>query len=158
MNRYFAKYIVYYPLQIIHGEFINKYLNELERTQWYSEEEIREIQLNKIKKLIHYAFRNVPFYKRAMTLRKIAPEDFNNFDDLKHFPIVYKKDIQDESHLFRSDKQGLFPRRKTTAGSTGQPVTVYKDAKASAYERAAMYRAYRWWGIDIGHKQARFWG
>ena len=48
--------------------------------------------------------------------------------------------------------------KKTTGGSTGQAVTVLKDNISMVYEDAAMWRALRWHGIDIGDKQARFWG
>jgi phenylacetate-CoA ligase len=47
---------------------------------------------------------------------------------------------------------------KTTGGSTGQAVTIAKNADALARERAATWRAYEWAGVNIGDVQARFWG
>lgn len=48
--------------------------------------------------------------------------------------------------------------QKTTGGSTGEPVTVFKNSTGLAKERAATWRAYEWAGVTIGTKQARFWG
>jgi phenylacetate-CoA ligase len=48
--------------------------------------------------------------------------------------------------------------RKTTGGSTGEPVTINKTRQAMAWELAATWRGYSWAGIDIGDRQGRFWG
>ena len=47
---------------------------------------------------------------------------------------------------------------KTTGGSTGEPLTLLKSPDAVARELAATWRGYRWAGIDMGARQARFWG
>ncbi len=47
---------------------------------------------------------------------------------------------------------------KTTGGSTGQPVTVLKNADALAGEMAASWLGYGWAGIRIGDRAVRFWG
>ncbi|RLF96512.1 phenylacetate--CoA ligase family protein, partial [Thermococci archaeon] len=41
-----------------------KYLEELERTQWLSEEEIREIQWAKLQRLLQHAYLHVPYYRQ----------------------------------------------------------------------------------------------
>jgi phenylacetate-CoA ligase len=48
--------------------------------------------------------------------------------------------------------------RKTTGGSTGQAVTVVKDAAALASEMAASWLGYGWSGIRLGDRAVRFWG
>jgi len=48
--------------------------------------------------------------------------------------------------------------RKSTSGSTGNPVTVYKSLTASAATYAAYWRGYEWAGVRVGDPQGRFWG
>jgi phenylacetate-CoA ligase len=48
--------------------------------------------------------------------------------------------------------------KKTTGGSTGEPVTIRKTRNAMAWELAATWRGYSWAGIEIGDRQGRFWG
>ena len=47
---------------------------------------------------------------------------------------------------------------KITGGSTGQAVTIVKDRRATACERAAMWLGYGWRGVRMGDRAARFWG
>ena len=43
-------------------------------------------------------------------------------------------------------------------GSTGQPVTVLKDRRATAAERAAMWLAYGWFGVEAGRPRGALLG
>jgi len=69
-----------------------------------------------------------------------------------------KSELRDSAHQLHSTRVGLRPRPKTTGGSTGAAVTLRKSADGMAQELAATWRGYSWAGIDIGDKQARFWG
>jgi phenylacetate-CoA ligase len=48
--------------------------------------------------------------------------------------------------------------QRKTGGSTGMTLHFSKEADALAKNDAIMYRCYDWYGIDIGDRQARFWG
>ena len=73
-------------------------------------------------------------------------------------PTVAKIDIKNDPAAFTSAARLGALTPKTTGGSTGEPITILKTRQAMAWELAATWRGYSWAGIDIGDRQARFWG
>lgn len=45
-----------------------------------------------------------------------------------------------------------------TSGSTGEPLEFRRDREMSAWMDAAQWAVYGWYGIEPGHRMARFWG
>jgi phenylacetate-CoA ligase len=73
-------------------------------------------------------------------------------------PVLTKADLQASASQIRSSSYRGRIQAKTTGGSTGQPVTVYKDPQAVGLERAATWAAYSSYGIELGERCIRFWG
>lgn len=156
MNRIISKYLFYYPVTLAKGEFIHRYLKTYEQFQFLSKKNIEEYQLHHLKKLIHHAINRSLFYKNHFL--EISNLDINKLSDLSQLPALSKSNLVDNVRDLTTFDSTRFFSRKTTGGSTGQAVTLYKNADALARERAATWRSYRWAGIDIGDPQARFWG
>ncbi len=53
-------------------------------------EEIREHQLEDLKKIVKFAYDNSPYYKRAYDEAGVKPEDIKTLDDIQKFPFVDK--------------------------------------------------------------------
>ncbi|NOX62344.1 MAG: phenylacetate--CoA ligase family protein, partial [Chloroflexi bacterium] len=66
------------------------YLRELEASQWWSAEQLRELQNRKLRRLIAHVYQHVPFYRRVMDERGLTPDDIQTTDDLVKLPIVDK--------------------------------------------------------------------
>jgi len=145
------------PTIFIRGENIPKYLSEYKKTQWYSKKQIENIQLLKLKSLLNYSSKFVPYYQEVLRNNMILKNEFN-YADLKKIPSLCKHELVKNQDKLISQNLFLFLSKKTTGGSTGQAVTIYKNPKAMAKERAATWRGYSWAGIEIGDKQGRFWG
>lgn len=77
---------------------------------------------------------------------------------LRSLPTVAKADLKRDPAAFVSRDAFRLLTRKTTGGSTGEPVTILKTRDAMAWELAATWRGYGWAGVDIGDRQGRFWG
>lgn len=121
-----------------------------------SRSELRLLQLSKLRLLLGYAKENVPFYKKTLMSRNgFLLEDLEELHDL---PFLTKADLKREQAALRSRECFVFLTPKTTGGSTGMPVTITKTRSAMAWELAATWRGYSWAGIEIGDRQARFWG
>lgn len=148
-----------YPTALaLRGELgMYDFLRTLESLQWEPPEVLRSRQKNRLARLLSHAAETVPFYRRQWELTAPVGED-QAFTILRQLPVLTKHDLQQEKDELCSEER---PRRisaKTTGGSTGQPVTVLKDRKALAYERAASWLGYGWFDIEIGDRGARFWG
>ncbi len=92
-------------------------------------EELRKLQLEKMKWCVQYAYDNVPFYKNSFKEAGVEPGDIASLEDIRKFPFVLKQDMRDNY------PDGLFavPRSKVarihaSSGTTGQATVVGSTA------------------------------
>jgi phenylacetate-CoA ligase len=95
---------------------------------------LKEIQMEKLKHLLRFAWDNSPFYRRRWEEHGVKPEDVQTLDDFTRFPIMTKKDfIQDQiDHPPFGTVYTRLPNTQAkywqTSGSTGKP-TIWSDTK-----------------------------
>jgi phenylacetate-CoA ligase len=155
MNSLLNKYLFYYPAIISKTSHFFHNLKEMKKSQWYSTNHLQEIQLKKLIDHLCFAKSNIPYYSKA--LKSIEPRSFQSIGDLQKIPILTKELLkQNFDDLLYANLKGTL--RKTTGGSTGNPVTIYKSSKAVGAMYAAEWRGYEWAGVEIGDRQVRFWG
>ena len=158
MNNFIAKYLFYYPSQYLRGQRVWKFIPEVWLDEGKSEGELEAIRDEKIEKLIGYAYKNIPYYRKVMLDMGILPETIRGYDDLVHLPILTKQAILENSESLVNPNSSKRMYERKTGGSTGMILHFMKEADALAKNDAIMYRCYAWYGIDIGERQARFWG
>jgi phenylacetate-CoA ligase len=102
-------------------------LEEIERA---SEDELRALQLERLKWSLNHTYRNVATYRRKCELTGIHPDDLKSLEDLRHFPFTTKEDLR-ASYPF-----GMFavPRDEVvrihaSSGTTGKPTVVGYTAR-----------------------------
>lgn len=157
MNSTLAKYLLYYPVTTLKGEFVFRYLGQYDRFQWLPPDDIRQYQLDRLRKLVQAAINGSAYYRQVYAENGISVDRIRSLDDLRALPYVSKQNLI--AHQERmSIGRNWFASVKTTGGSTGEPVRLLKTATALARERAATWRAYAWAGIQVGDPQGRFWG
>jgi len=157
MNNRLSK-LLYRSYGIIRGEPVLRCLKELERTQWLSRGELEELQWERLKAVLEHAHQHVPFYRRRFEEAGLSPQDVNEPSDLAGVPPLTRDDINIHfGELSASTSTGRF-EKATTSGSTGDPRTVLRGRLSTAYNRAALYRGHRWFGVDVGEREARIWG
>jgi phenylacetate-CoA ligase len=120
---------------------------ELERIQWLTPGEIREIQRKKLGRFLETVQRTVPHFRDIPT----KPEQFSSI------PFTTKAIIRSSTDAFKA--MGA-PRltRFNTGGSSGEPLIFYLGKRRISADVAAKLRATRWWGVDIGDREAVIWG
>ncbi|SYZ73049.1 putative CapK related-protein [Candidatus Zixiibacteriota bacterium] len=155
----FVKNIVY-PLETIRiGSSARRHLAELERSQFFSPEKIKELQVERLRRLLIHAYENCPFYTDRFNQCGFNPRKLQTIEDMQIIPVTTKKDIQDNNERMRavnySDDQ-LEPNK--TGGSTGSPLFFYHDMDRIYSREASTFRHNRWAGWDIGMKTAYLWG
>jgi phenylacetate-CoA ligase len=98
---------------------------ELEPIETASIDELRAVQLERLKWSLSHAYRNVPFYKAHFDAHGVHPDDLNSLEDLAKFPFTVKKDLRDHYPF------GLFAvpmneivRIHASSGTTGKPTVV----------------------------------
>ncbi|MDG1887567.1 MAG: phenylacetate--CoA ligase [Alphaproteobacteria bacterium] len=88
-------------------------------------DEIRTLQIKRLKWSLHHAYDNVEMYRQRFDAANIHPNDFKSFSDLAKFPFTNKDDLRTHYPF------GMFavPREKiirihASSGTTGKPTVV----------------------------------
>ncbi len=88
-------------------------------------EDIRALQLARLKATVAYAYERVPMYKKRFDEIGLKPEHIRTFADMRHIPYTTKDDLRDNYPF------GLFavPMKKivrlhASSGTTGKPVVT----------------------------------
>lgn len=135
---------------LISGKNVAGVYREYKETQWYSEDQMREYQLNKLQKLISHCYKNVPYYRRVMDERGISPADVISLDILESFPVLTKEIIKENYSDFTPQNIHSIKGVKTsqTGGTTGNILFKKNDANT----RSSIWASYKrftqdWMGI-----------
>jgi phenylacetate-CoA ligase len=88
-------------------------------------EKLKELQLERLKKIVKYAYNNVPFYRKLFDEKGLKPEDIKTLKDIREIPFTTKNDLR-EAYPY-----GMFavPLKKVvrihaSSGTTGKPTVV----------------------------------
>ena len=154
-----AKYIGL-PLQdMVKRTSIIETLNFLRVSQFWDETRINEYQLNKLRNLIDYASRYVPYYEEKFKKIKLSSKDIMTLDDIHKVPILTKEILRNErENLVSRCFPMKYVKKGKTGGTTGPPVIVYKDIYNRSFTWASYYRWYEWMGLNYYDSSATFWG
>ncbi len=133
-----------------------RYYRDLERSQWFSNQRLRELQLIKLQELVSVALNNTDAYADLAGVdRSWLPE---SLEDLRKLPLLDKATISAHREGLTNHMVPGGPIRYNTGGSSGEPLIFYLDKRRQAYDKAARMRTHQWWGIRPGEKEAYIWG
>lgn len=153
------RYLLYPTILAARGEWSTfQNLKNLRRRQWDSLDDIRERQLRALAERLASAVEHHPFYRESLQNLPSSLSWVHVNEVFRSLPFLTKTDLQESAQQLVSSSSVGRVHRKTTGGSTGQPVTVTKDSRAIAAERASSWLGYGWFGIEVGDRGARFWG
>ncbi|BDV43063.1 adenylyltransferase [Geotalea uraniireducens] len=113
-------------------------------------------QQNKFNKLLITAYNNNNYYKTILTQIGFNELFDNSLSHIDKIPFLTKQIVREQGICKHNLWFGVDQR--TTSGSTGMPLTFFKDRLATAYMEAVQNHAYSWHAIDVGDPQGRFWG
>ena len=117
-----------------YGGNFNKYVNELDKSQYFDKKTIKEDQEQRLKYIIRIAYNDVPYYRKLFRKNHLKPSDIRCIEDLNKIPILEKETVK----KFRDDFISKNINRKnvvaeTTGGTTGTPLTLYYTKDAIRY-------------------------
>jgi len=100
-------------------------LDQIEPIEQASVDELRALQLARLKEAVHYAYERVPHYRQKFDAAGVHPGDLKSFADLERFPFTSKDDLR-QNYPF-----GMFAvpmdeivRIHASSGTTGKPTVV----------------------------------
>ncbi|MER6471153.1 phenylacetate--CoA ligase PaaK [Streptomyces collinus] len=88
-------------------------------------EELRALQLERLRASLRHAYENVPFYRESFDKAGVRPEDCRSLDDLAHFPFTTKADLRSQYPygMFAVPRERI-RRLHASSGTTGLPTVV----------------------------------
>ncbi len=146
---------------LVRGTRIIKTKKELEKSDFWTKEQLETYQLQKLQKLISFCYRHVPYYSRLFDSIGLKPDDIRNLEDIQKIPVLTKEIVRREhANLFADnvDASSRKIKKAKTGGTTGMPLAFYKDSQTRDYAWGAYYRWYNWMGIRDGDREAVLWG
>ena len=149
----FDRYL-FLPLgDLVYGSCVVAKLKEMRHNDHLTEKEIRNIQDEKLQRLVQHCYKTVPYYTKLFDRLGIKPEQIRTREDLKVLPVLTKQIIRDNyNDLFSTSVDPKRLRNKSTGGSTGTPLKFCTDNAEWSSWKASTLRAWEWYGLHLGDK------
>ncbi len=98
---------------------------DLDPIEIASVDEIRAMQLDRLKWSLAHAYENVAMYRQRFDEAGVHPDDLQQISDISKFPFTYKNDLRDHYPfgLFAVPRSELI-RLHASSGTTGKPTVV----------------------------------
>lgn len=129
-------------------------LLKAKRNEKLSRSQIKQMQFDKLRRLLQHAKKNVPYYREI--LKGIEVE---TIEDIQKIPFLTKQLIIDEKEGLKSQHM---PKKRfvedSTSGSTGAAMHFYTDKKKNWVRHACAYRGDSWTGWRLREPKVIIWG
>src|SRR5271170_3427504 len=98
---------------------------ELEPIETASTDELRVLQLERLRWSLRHAYENVPYYRRMFDVAAIHPDDCKDLADLAQFPFTSKASLRDNYPfgMFAVPREQVV-RLHASSGTTGRATVV----------------------------------
>lgn len=133
------------------------YARDLEVTQWWPADRLRELQTHKLRALLTSAARHSSFFRERISKARFDPARAT-LDDLHRIAPLTKSDIRQNLDCLAWPAVPGGLHRASTGGSTGAPISFYMDRARQAADQAARIRSRRWFGVEPGDRELYLWG
>jgi phenylacetate-CoA ligase len=103
---------------------------QLDPIETASQDELRALQLQRLRWSLQHAYDNVPHYRRSFDAAGVHPNQLRALEDLASFPFTNKRDLRDNYPfgMFAVPREQVV-RVHASSGTTGKPTVVGYTAK-----------------------------
>jgi len=140
-----------FPTKWLLGKSFRTIRKFIHNAQWWSAEQAREYQLNKLSEMLKLAYEKTIFYRNTFDSVGFHPRDIKSLDDMNQLPTIDKQvvieNLLDMCTKSVNDSDVDFG---STGGTSGTPLHFYINANRSSVEYA--YLTMSW--DRIGYKLA----
>ncbi len=142
----------------IYGTHFTRDSKFLDKSQWWSETNLKAYQNLRLRKLVKHSYEYVPYYHDLFKSLKLKPDDIKTVNDLNKLPLLTKRDISDNFDRISAvnvneNKYNLV----SSGGTTGETLVFKEDKRNSQFARAAKLHGWKMNGYNLGDKYAELW-
>lgn len=151
---------VLYPLweERIRKRPVLSRLSQLRESEGFSLTELEALQARELRALLFHASTNVPHYREVFAHRGLGPDDFSTLSDLRKLPILSRQEARASVETRLAEGGPRATVRKTTGGTTGEPLVIRYDLDSEHWRQAVRLRGFGWAGYRIGDPVLHYWG
>lgn len=135
------------------------YWKHLEKTQYFSFDELCAIRWRRLQSLLDFVWENNPFYRARFEDKQVRPADIRGPEDMQHLDILTKNEIRKSGARMISRGYPVESLLKVqTGGSTGKALELFLTEECSERRNACARRHDCWTGWKPGEPVAACWG
>jgi len=156
----YARFVsgVLFPLhERLKGHATVARLRDLEKSQWWSAEELAKAQEARLDEFLARIGKTVPYYRSLFASLGPGAEGVRGASDLARIPFLTKALIREHGAGLAAEGVSDL-RAASTGGSTGEPLRFRVGPARVSSDVALRQRANRWWGVDVGDPEVVLWG
>jgi len=151
--------LAFVPLPVLMGRRFRAWRRFVREAQWWSTEQYRHYQFERLKEVLTIAYERTPFYRERFRQVGFEPGDFKDLDDLSRLPTIDKETVrQNLQAMMTVPSKNLSVDYTTTSGTGGTPLCFYMDSSRHAVEFAHLATSWERVGYRPGDSMAVFRG
>ena len=133
-------------------------LRYLEQTQWWSADQLHDLQAGLLRRLLRHAYAHTAHYRQVFDQLGATPLDIAGPADLQRLPLLTRDVMRASQQTRVADAPPFVAVRKFSSGTTGEPTEVGYNASSQHWRDAMRRRGYGWAGYYMGQRALHFWG
>lgn len=134
-------------------------LQQIEPVRLLRPDSVHALQLTRLQALLSHAERHVPYYRELFANLGLSSRDIRSFEDFARLPVLTKEIVRERGRdLVREDVPPASLSEHHSGGSTGVPLTFWREPRYMSASTAGTYRNLRQAGWRPGNMVAFFWG
>ncbi len=99
--------------------------SQLSQNDFLDRSQLEAIQLKRLQAIVAHAYKNSPFYTKAMDALGVKPQDIRTLKDIVKLPFTQKTDLRDNyPYGLNAVPQEEIVRLHASSGTTGKPIVV----------------------------------
>ncbi len=147
------------PLSLLMGRRFRAWRRFVQKAQWWSVDQCRQYQFQRLKHILTIAYERTPFYHELFKQAGFEPGDFKDIDDLAGVPTIDKETVrQNLPQMVTVPLTSSSVDYTTTSGTGGTPLCFYMDSSRHAVEFAYLATSWERVGYRPGDAMAVFRG
>ncbi|MBX6364865.1 MAG: phenylacetate--CoA ligase family protein [Gemmatimonadetes bacterium] len=150
---------LYLAVERLRGSEALALLREIEPLRMLPPDRARALQFARLQALLEHAERRVPYYRELFADLRISSRDIRSLEDFARLPVLTKDIVRERARdLVRDDVPLSSLSEHHSGGSTGVPLTFWREPRYMSASAAGTYRNLRQAGWRPGDMVAFFWG
>lgn len=157
MNSNLARFIFEQGARLRNPSLFEQY-ELLKTTEFASQKELENLQLENARKFLRLAETHSPYYKKLFQKIGFKSDSIGSLDDLKVIPEISKETLISDNSAIHTQGLSEQCRIAETSGTSGAALSFNRNERWDSLNRATMMRSYDWYGVKPWDRNGYLWG